>query len=180
MSSQPPMGGHLTIPQNNILHTNEPPMSFLIAPRVAVHSWFYCDNETRNCNISNSSRASNEWKSWLTNRTRVPVYIKPLQYWNYMSVFSSPLEKNDTQVFVPNPCAAELFACIFPSFEAGIANAISSFEWRKKFIFMKKRHLQYWSIGSTKHLLKIIFSNLVIFLCLKQYIYGHSRRRVEF
>ena len=27
---------------------------------------------------------------------------------------------------------------IFPSFEAGIANAISSFKWRKKCIFMKK------------------------------------------
>ena len=27
MSSQPPMGGHLAIPQNAILYTNEPPMS---------------------------------------------------------------------------------------------------------------------------------------------------------
>ena len=26
MSSQPPMGGHLAIPQNGILYTNEPPM----------------------------------------------------------------------------------------------------------------------------------------------------------
>ena len=27
MSSQPPMGGHLAIPQNDILYANEPPMS---------------------------------------------------------------------------------------------------------------------------------------------------------
>ena len=27
MSSQPPMGGHLAIPQSGISHTNEPPMS---------------------------------------------------------------------------------------------------------------------------------------------------------
>ena len=27
MSSQPPMGGNLVIPQNDILFTNEPPMS---------------------------------------------------------------------------------------------------------------------------------------------------------
>ena len=27
MSSQPPMEGHLTIPQNRISYTNEPPMS---------------------------------------------------------------------------------------------------------------------------------------------------------
>ena len=27
MSSQPPMGGHLAIPQNGILYTNVPPMS---------------------------------------------------------------------------------------------------------------------------------------------------------
>ena len=27
MSSQPPMGGHLAIPQNGILYTNVPPLS---------------------------------------------------------------------------------------------------------------------------------------------------------
>ena len=26
MSSKPPMGGHLVIPQNDIFYTNEPPM----------------------------------------------------------------------------------------------------------------------------------------------------------
>ena len=37
-------------------------------------------------------------------------------------------------------CAVELFASIFHSFEAGIADAISSSKWRKIFIFMKNRH----------------------------------------
>ena len=30
-----------------------------------------------------------------------------------------------------NPCPAELLQLYFSSFEAGIANAISSFKWRK-------------------------------------------------
>ena len=37
-----------------------------------------------------------------------------------------------------NPCAVELFSTIFHSFEAGIANAISSSKWRKIIIFMKE------------------------------------------
>ena len=39
-----------------------------------------------------------------------------------------------------NPTAAGFFQTIFHSFEAGIANAISSFKWRKIFLFMKNRH----------------------------------------
>ena len=77
-----------------------------------------------------------------------------------------------------NPFAAE-FLLYFSSFEAGIANAISSFKWRK--IFMKNRHFQYWIIGLTEHLPKPIWSNLVIFLwsktCLKPSIYGRSITR---
>ena len=41
-----------------------------------------------------------------------------------------------------------LFVSIFHSFEAGIANAISSFKWRKIFIFMKKNR---------NHLLSSVF-----------------------
>ena len=40
-----------------------------------------------------------------------------------------------------NPCPAELLQLYFSSFEAGIANAISSFKWRKILIFMKNRHV---------------------------------------
>ena len=40
-----------------------------------------------------------------------------------------------------NPCAAELLQLYFSSFEAGIANAISSFKWRKILLFMKNRHV---------------------------------------
>ena len=34
-------------------------------------------------------------------------------------------------IFSIEPCTAELFVSIFHSFEAGIANAISSFKWMK-------------------------------------------------
>ena len=37
-----------------------------------------------------------------------------------------------------NPYAAELFWTIFHSFEAGIANAISSSKWRKIITFVQK------------------------------------------
>ena len=40
-----------------------------------------------------------------------------------------------------NPCPAELLELYFSSFEAGIANAISSFKWRKILLFMKNRHV---------------------------------------
>ena len=37
-----------------------------------------------------------------------------------------------------NQYTAELFASIFLSFEPGIANAISSFKWRKIYILYEK------------------------------------------
>ena len=37
-----------------------------------------------------------------------------------------------------SPCPAELFVSIFHSFEAGIANAISSFKWKKNNIVYEK------------------------------------------
>ena len=37
-----------------------------------------------------------------------------------------------------NPCAAELFVSIFYSLEAGIANAISSFQWIKNDIIYEE------------------------------------------
>ena len=51
-----------------------------------------------------------------------------------------------------NPCPAELFQIIFHSFKAGIANAISSFKWRKIFLFMKNKHLPNWNIWLAEHL----------------------------
>ena len=42
---------------------------------------------------------------------------------------------------VINPCSAELLWLFFSSFEAGIANAIYSFKWRKILLFMKNRHV---------------------------------------
>ena len=35
------------------------------------------------------------------------------------------------RILMLNPCPAELFQLYFSSFEAGIANAIPSFKWRK-------------------------------------------------
>ena len=47
--------------------------------------------------------------------------------------------------------AAGWFVSIFHSFEAGIANANSSFKWRKKCPFMKNSHLQNLIIWLTEH-----------------------------
>ena len=80
--------------------------------------------------------------------------------------------------------AAELFAFIFNSFEAGIANAISSFKKYKIFIIMKYKHFQYWVIGLTNIYQKIFYQIQSYFYwsktCLKPYIiYRHSRTRVN-
>ena len=42
---------------------------------------------------------------------------------------------------VINPCPAELLQLYFSSFEAGIANAISSSKWWKMLLFLKNRHV---------------------------------------
>ena len=55
---------------------------------------------------------------------------------------------------------------LFSSFEAGIANAISSFKCRKIFLFMKSIYLQYCILESTKYLAKTKFWD--IFIDLKQ------------
>ena len=61
-----------------------------------------------------------------------------------------------------SPCSAELLFSIFHSFEAGIANAISSFKWQKNMItvFMKNSHLQNWIIWITQHLSQAALSFL--------------------
>ena len=61
-----------------------------------------------------------------------------------------------------NPCPAELFQS-FHSFEAGIANAISSFKWWKTFPFMKNKHLPDWNIWLAEHLPLNILSISVAF-----------------
>ena len=64
-----------------------------------------------------------------------------------------------------NPCPAQLFQIIFHSFKAGIANAISSFKWRKIFIFMKNKHFPNWNIWSAEHLpLNILSISLAFYL----------------
>ena len=72
------------------------------------------------------------------------------------------------------------FCTYFSSFEDGIANANSSFKWRKMFIFLKK-----WA--STKLNYFIIYYTLYmdfegIFLCetrLKPFVYAFSPRTLE-
>ena len=57
-----------------------------------------------------------------------------------------------------NPCLAELFELYFSSFEAGIANAMSSFKWRKIFLFFENIHLLNWVIRLIEHLSPTILS----------------------
>ena len=74
----------------------------------------------------------------------------------------------NTQVLVEvciNPCPAELFQIIFHSFKAGIANAISSFKWRKTVLFMKNKHIPNWNIWLAEHLpLNILKISVVFYL----------------
>ena len=58
---------------------------------------------------------------------------------------------------------AELLQIIFHSFKAGIANAISSFKWRKIFIFVKNKPVPKWSIWVIEHLPLNILSISVAF-----------------
>ena len=82
-----------------------------------------------------------------------------------------------------NSCHAELFQLYFSSFEAGIANAISSFKWRKIFIFFENMHPLNLVIFLTERLpqtILSIFSDIIWFIiCLKPYIPGRSRTRVN-
>ena len=82
-----------------------------------------------------------------------------------------------------NPCLAQLFVLYFSSFKAGIANAISSFKWRKIFIFFENRHLLNWIIWLIEHLSQTIihFRWHITWLknCLKPYISGRSGTRVN-
>ena len=82
-----------------------------------------------------------------------------------------------------NSCDAELFQLYFSSFEAGIANAISSFKWRKIFISFENMHplnLVNFLTGHLPQTTLSIFSDIIRFIiCLKPYISGRSRTRVE-
>ena len=70
--------------------------------------------------------------------------------------------------------------CIFHSFEAGIANAISSFKWRKMIVFFENIHILN-RIILLSELLYYLFQRHIIWLniCMKPYIYGRSRTRVN-
>ena len=75
--------------------------------------------------------------------------------------------------YIINPCPDELLQLYFSSFEAGIANAISSFKWRKIILFMKNRQ-------STKnYFIKIKWDFYWSITSLTPYISGHSRTRVS-
>ena len=55
-----------------------------------------------------------------------------------------------------NSCRAELFQLYFSIFEAGIANAISSFKWQKIWLFMKNKHVWKVTFWLTEHLSQTI------------------------
>ena len=71
------------------------------------------------------------------------------------------------QFIIFDPCVAELFVFISHSFEAGIANAISSFKWRKIFLFMKNRRHPRWIIWLTEHPFRTILSISVAFILVQ-------------
>ena len=78
-----------------------------------------------------------------------------------------------------NPCPAELFQIIFRSFNAGIANAISSFKWRKILLFMKNKHLPNWNISLAEHLPLNILSISVAFYLGWDFLENVSLIRVQ-
>ena len=69
-----------------------------------------------------------------------------------------------------NPCSAELFVSIFHSFEAGIANAISSFKQMKKIVFLKNRHLSDWIISLTEHLSQNMLHIFMVFYLFQNFL----------
>ena len=64
----------------------------------------------------------------VVSRYRDPQLQVGENYWYWFSLRSILLSM---QIVMFNPCPAELLQLYFSSFEAGIANAISSFKWRK-------------------------------------------------
>ena len=61
-------------------------------------------------------------------------------------------------------CSAELFVSIFHSCWSWNCKRNIQLQTTKNVYLCKNRHLQYWIIGSTKHLPKYILSSLGIFL----------------
>ena len=62
----------------------------------------------------------------------------------------------NTHFHLINPCPADLIQLYFSSFEAGIANAISSFKWQKIYLFMKNKHVWKLTFCLTEHLSQTI------------------------
>ena len=60
---------------------------------------------------------------------------------DYLFIIEAHVVIAGKTAIIVNPCPAELLQLYFSSFEAGIANAISSFKWRKILLFMKKIHV---------------------------------------
>ena len=83
----------------------------------------------------------------------IPVIFDQIHFplssilYTYMHSKDKPHRKQQDEILIVginiNPCPAELLQLYFSSFEAGIANAISSFKWQKILLFMKNRHVQY-------------------------------------
>ena len=83
------------------------------------------------------STTSSDWKL----PTLVLLETKHFRILVFEQSFHSQNQSFYVQIKPINPCPAELLQLYFSSFEAGIADAISSFKWRKILLFMKNRHV---------------------------------------
>ena len=89
------------------------------------------------------------------------------QLFNSLFTFLNPVYCIKTCTIHPNePVCCWIVCLYFLWFEAGIANAIYSFKWRKIIILMKKRHLLNWLIRLSDHPPLTIFSISVTFYAL--------------
>ena len=110
---------------------------------------------------------------------RVACITRPIKF--FVGLPSTTLAQHWANIgrISNNPNAAELFRTIFHSFEAGIANAISSSKWRKVMIFMSKWTFSNVYVRLTKHLPQDILKNWFEFIwsdiCLKTHIYNIIR-----
>ena len=99
---------------------------------------------------------------------------------HHSSVNDNTREYNNTDSWRPNTCLDEVPLSSFSLFEARIANVISSFKWRKPFIFVENRHLPIFLCLINCAGIKI--NNIVVFylVCeLSEIVYNPSRIRVH-
>ena len=98
MRSQPPMGGHLIIPKNDILYTYEPLMSshlflkghFSCVTRVAAHSRFFCKDIIFAFKFSSILRC---FLNIVSYPAYTPILLRALELWYHDPAVTTPVLK---------------------------------------------------------------------------------------